>query len=80
MSRVKNAVQLQKCWGVLILRQALSVCLFVCFSAGKPVNSLFVSPALTPIKAVLEPYSNNPAYRMYQYDNSDFSVLVRMEK
>lgn len=35
---------------------------------------------MTPIKSVLEPYSNNPAYRMYLYDNSDFSVLVRMEK
>ncbi|XP_075869159.1 cyclic GMP-AMP phosphodiesterase SMPDL3A [Nelusetta ayraudi] len=42
---------------------------------GKPVNSLFVSPAVTPIKSVLEPYSNNPAYRMYLYDTSDFSVL-----
>lgn len=49
-------------------------------SAGKAVNSLFVSPAVTPIKSVLEPYSNNPAYRMYLYDTSDFSVLVRMEK
>lgn len=49
-------------------------------SAGMPVNSLFVSPAVTPIKSVLEPYSNNPAYRMYLYDNSDFSILVRMEK
>lgn len=52
---------------------------FFC-SAGKAVNSLFVSPAVTPIKSVLEPYSNNPAYRMYLYDTSDFSVLVRMEK
>lgn len=47
--------------------------------AGKPVNSLFVSPAVTPIKAALEPYSNNPAYRMYLYDSSDFSILVRMK-
>ncbi|KAM9704579.1 cyclic GMP-AMP phosphodiesterase SMPDL3A [Menidia menidia] len=32
---------------------------------GKPVNSLFVSPAVTPIKNLLEPYSNNPGFRMY---------------
>ncbi|XP_029903612.1 cyclic GMP-AMP phosphodiesterase SMPDL3A isoform X2 [Myripristis murdjan] len=42
---------------------------------GKPVNSLFVSPAITPIKSVSEPYSNNPAFRMYHYNIKDFSVL-----
>ncbi|XP_069028457.1 cyclic GMP-AMP phosphodiesterase SMPDL3A [Embiotoca jacksoni] len=42
---------------------------------GKPVNSLFVSPAVTPIKHVLEPYSNNPAFRMYLYNSEDYSLL-----
>ncbi|KAG7508509.1 acid sphingomyelinase-like phosphodiesterase 3a [Solea senegalensis] len=42
---------------------------------GKPLNSLFVSPAVTPIKHVMEPYSNNPAFRMYLYDAEDFGVL-----
>ncbi|KAK0154893.1 Acid sphingomyelinase-like phosphodiesterase 3a [Merluccius polli] len=42
---------------------------------GKPLNSIFVSPAVTPIKSVLEPYSNNPAFRMCFYDPSDFSLL-----
>ncbi|CAL8391820.1 unnamed protein product [Gadus morhua 'NCC'] len=42
---------------------------------GKPVNSIFVSPAVTPIKSVSEPYSNNPAFRMAFYDAKDFSLL-----
>ncbi|KAA8582886.1 hypothetical protein FQN60_015432 [Etheostoma spectabile] len=42
---------------------------------GKPVNSLFVSPAVTPIKSVLEPYSNNPAFRMYLYNTKDYALL-----
>ncbi|KAM6906132.1 cyclic GMP-AMP phosphodiesterase SMPDL3A [Lycodopsis pacificus] len=42
---------------------------------GKPVNSLFVSPAVTPIKHVLEPYSNNPALRAYVYNTKDYALL-----
>ncbi|XP_028253911.1 cyclic GMP-AMP phosphodiesterase SMPDL3A [Parambassis ranga] len=42
---------------------------------GKPVNSVFVSPAVTPIKSVLEPYSNNPAFRVYLYNNKDYTLL-----
>uniref|UniRef100_A0A3P9LA01 Acid sphingomyelinase-like phosphodiesterase n=1 Tax=Oryzias latipes TaxID=8090 RepID=A0A3P9LA01_ORYLA len=42
---------------------------------GKPVNSLFVSPAVTPIKNVLESYSNNPGFRMYLYNSQDYSML-----
>lgn len=42
---------------------------------GKPVNSLFVSPAVTPIKSAIEPYSNNPGFRMYKYDVENFAVL-----
>ncbi|XP_037605771.1 acid sphingomyelinase-like phosphodiesterase 3a isoform X4 [Sebastes umbrosus] len=42
---------------------------------GKPLNSLFVSPAVTPIKHVLEPYSNNPAFRTYLYNTEDYTVM-----
>ncbi|XP_068432607.1 cyclic GMP-AMP phosphodiesterase SMPDL3A [Clinocottus analis] len=42
---------------------------------GKPVNSVFVSPAVTPIKNVLDPYSNNPAFRAYLYDTDDYGLL-----
>ncbi|XP_065819979.1 acid sphingomyelinase-like phosphodiesterase 3a [Labrus bergylta] len=42
---------------------------------GKPVNSVFVAPAVTPIKHVLEPYSNNPAFRMYLYDPEDYGMM-----
>ncbi|KAG7460996.1 hypothetical protein MATL_G00204920 [Megalops atlanticus] len=42
---------------------------------GQPVNSLFVTPAVTPIKDALEPYSNNPGVRMYLYSTQDYSML-----
>ncbi|XP_063079163.1 acid sphingomyelinase-like phosphodiesterase 3a [Engraulis encrasicolus] len=42
---------------------------------GKPVNSVFVTPAVTPIKGPTEPYSNNPGLRMYPYDPADYGVL-----
>uniref|UniRef100_A0AAY4EQP9 Acid sphingomyelinase-like phosphodiesterase n=1 Tax=Denticeps clupeoides TaxID=299321 RepID=A0AAY4EQP9_9TELE len=42
---------------------------------GEPVNSLFVTPALTPIKDADEPYSNNPGVRMYQYSPEDYRLL-----
>uniref|UniRef100_A0A8C8JG60 Sphingomyelin phosphodiesterase C-terminal domain-containing protein n=1 Tax=Oncorhynchus tshawytscha TaxID=74940 RepID=A0A8C8JG60_ONCTS len=32
---------------------------------GGPVSSLFVTPAVTPIKKAEEPYSNNRAFHMY---------------
>ncbi|KAM3843216.1 cyclic GMP-AMP phosphodiesterase SMPDL3A [Diretmus argenteus] len=42
---------------------------------GEAVNSLFVSPAITPIKSKLEPYSNNPSFRMYHYHNDNYTLL-----
>ncbi|XP_059212455.1 acid sphingomyelinase-like phosphodiesterase 3a [Centropristis striata] len=42
---------------------------------GNPLNSLFVSPSVTPIKNIKEPYSNNPAFRMYLYDSNDYNML-----
>ena len=79
------AVQLQLCEIVRSIRSKRNVCcatechhvyVWLCCSAGKPVNSLFVSPAVTPIKHVLEPYSNNPALRMYLYNTKDYSPQV----
>ncbi|XP_021402794.1 cyclic GMP-AMP phosphodiesterase SMPDL3A isoform X2 [Lonchura striata] len=40
----------------------------------KPVNSLFVAPAVTPVKSVLQTESNNPGVRLYQYDLFDYSL------
>ncbi|NXO53564.1 ASM3A phosphodiesterase, partial [Aramus guarauna] len=40
-----------------------------------PVNSLFVAPAVTPVKNVWQMESNNPGVRLYQYDLSDYSLL-----
>lgn len=55
-------------------------CLFnFSFSAEKPVNSLFVAPAVTPVKSVLQMESNNPGVRLYQYDLFDYSLLVRKD-
>ncbi|NWW35944.1 ASM3A phosphodiesterase, partial [Panurus biarmicus] len=45
------------------------------FSAEKPVNSLFVAPAVTPVKDVWQMESNNPGVRLYQYDLLDYSLL-----
>ncbi|XP_037100740.1 acid sphingomyelinase-like phosphodiesterase 3a [Syngnathus acus] len=42
---------------------------------GEAVNSVFVSPAVTPIKSSWETYSNNPAVRLYFYDKQDFGIL-----
>uniref|UniRef100_F7C8L5 Sphingomyelin phosphodiesterase acid like 3A n=2 Tax=Ornithorhynchus anatinus TaxID=9258 RepID=F7C8L5_ORNAN len=42
---------------------------------GRPVNSLFVAPAVTPVKTVFERQTNNPGVRLYQYDLLDYSLL-----
>ncbi|NXH18962.1 ASM3A phosphodiesterase, partial [Bucco capensis] len=42
---------------------------------GKAVNSLFVAPAVTPVKNVWQLESNNPGVRLYQYDVLDYSLL-----
>ncbi|XP_070705717.1 cyclic GMP-AMP phosphodiesterase SMPDL3A [Pempheris klunzingeri] len=42
---------------------------------GKPVNSVFVSPAVTPIKHIRDPYSNNPAFRMYLYKSKEYTLM-----
>ncbi|XP_048347889.1 acid sphingomyelinase-like phosphodiesterase 3a isoform X2 [Sphaerodactylus townsendi] len=42
---------------------------------GKPVNSLFVAPAVTPVKSLWQVDSNNPGVRLYQYDPLSYSIL-----
>ncbi|RXN10105.1 acid sphingomyelinase-like phosphodiesterase 3a [Labeo rohita] len=42
---------------------------------GKPVNSIFVTPAVTPIKSLLEPFSNNPGVRAYLYHPDNYGLL-----
>ncbi|XP_025910363.1 acid sphingomyelinase-like phosphodiesterase 3a [Nothoprocta perdicaria] len=41
----------------------------------QPVNSLFVAPAVTPVKNVWQTESNNPGVRLYQYNLLDYSLL-----
>ncbi|CAI5770033.1 acid sphingomyelinase-like phosphodiesterase 3a isoform X1 [Podarcis lilfordi] len=41
----------------------------------KPVNSLFVAPAVTPVKDVFQVDSNNPGVRLYQYDPLSYNLL-----
>ncbi|XP_053566751.1 acid sphingomyelinase-like phosphodiesterase 3a [Bombina bombina] len=40
----------------------------------KPVGSVFVAPAVTPIKSLSELDSNNPGFRLYQYDTNNFNL------
>ncbi|KAM3931611.1 cyclic GMP-AMP phosphodiesterase SMPDL3A [Leptodactylus fuscus] len=40
----------------------------------KPVGSVFVAPAVTPIKSASEKDSNNPGFRLYQYDTNTYSL------
>ncbi|KAM9060674.1 cyclic GMP-AMP phosphodiesterase SMPDL3A isoform 2-T2 [Megaptera novaeangliae] len=42
---------------------------------GNPINSLFVAPAVTPVKSVLEKQTNNPGVRLFQYDRRDYKLL-----
>ncbi|XP_061479727.1 acid sphingomyelinase-like phosphodiesterase 3a [Rhineura floridana] len=42
---------------------------------GKPINSLFVAPAVTPVKAAFVVNSNNPGVRLYQYDPLSYNLL-----
>lgn len=45
---------------------------------GKPVNSIFVTPAVTPIKSQWEPFSNNPGLRAYLYHPENYGLLVSL--
>lgn len=41
----------------------------------KPVGSVFVTPAVTPIKSASQKESNNPGFRLYQYDTGCYTLL-----
>lgn len=53
--------------------------IFYLFLIDSAVNSIFVAPAVTPIRDFSEPYSNNPAVRLYFYDKQDFGILVSLD-
>lgn len=46
---------------------------------GSPTNSLFVAPAITPVKSVLEKQTNNPGIRLFQYDPHDYKLLDMLQ-
>ncbi|EHB03974.1 Acid sphingomyelinase-like phosphodiesterase 3a [Heterocephalus glaber] len=46
---------------------------------GRPVSSLFVSPAVTPVRNVLEKETNNPGVRLFQYNPGDYTLLDMLQ-
>uniref|UniRef100_G1SFK1 Acid sphingomyelinase-like phosphodiesterase n=1 Tax=Oryctolagus cuniculus TaxID=9986 RepID=G1SFK1_RABIT len=46
---------------------------------GRPVNSLFVAPAVTPVKNILAKQTNNPGIRLFQYDPHDYKLLDMLQ-
>lgn len=46
---------------------------------GNPINSLFVAPAVTPVKNVLQKQTNNPGVRLFQYDPHDYTLLDMLQ-
>uniref|UniRef100_A0A8C7BMS1 Acid sphingomyelinase-like phosphodiesterase n=1 Tax=Neovison vison TaxID=452646 RepID=A0A8C7BMS1_NEOVI len=46
---------------------------------GSPINSLFVAPAVTPVKSVLQKQTNNPGVRLFQYDPRDYKLLDMLQ-
>ncbi|XP_044105575.1 acid sphingomyelinase-like phosphodiesterase 3a [Neovison vison] len=46
---------------------------------GSPINSLFVAPAVTPVKSVLQKQTNNPGVRLFQYDPHDYKLLDMLQ-
>lgn len=46
---------------------------------GNPINSLFVAPAVTPVKNVLQKLTNNPGIRLFQYDPRDYKLVNMLQ-
>ncbi|XP_010636543.1 acid sphingomyelinase-like phosphodiesterase 3a isoform X1 [Fukomys damarensis] len=46
---------------------------------GHPVSSLFVSPAVTPVRNILEKETNNPGVRLFQYKPGDYTLLGMLQ-
>uniref|UniRef100_A0A8C0ZLY1 Acid sphingomyelinase-like phosphodiesterase n=1 Tax=Castor canadensis TaxID=51338 RepID=A0A8C0ZLY1_CASCN len=41
---------------------------------GSPVSSVFVAPAVTPVKGVLQRETNNPGVRLFRYEPGDYTL------
>ncbi|XP_063299529.1 acid sphingomyelinase-like phosphodiesterase 3a [Pelobates fuscus] len=41
----------------------------------KPVGSVFVAPAVTPLRSLSESDGNNPGFRLYHYDTGCYNLL-----
>ncbi|XP_004674158.1 PREDICTED: acid sphingomyelinase-like phosphodiesterase 3a [Condylura cristata] len=46
---------------------------------GSPVSSLFVAPAVTPVKSILQKETNNPGVRLFQYNPCDYKLLDMLQ-
>jgi hypothetical protein len=44
--------------------------------SGSPVSSVFVAPAVTPVKGVLQRETNNPGVRLFRYEPGDYTLSV----
>ncbi|XP_045150238.1 acid sphingomyelinase-like phosphodiesterase 3a, partial [Echinops telfairi] len=46
---------------------------------GNPISSLFVAPAVTPVKGVRQKETNYPGVRLFQYDRRDYHLLDMLQ-
>ncbi|KAF6116249.1 sphingomyelin phosphodiesterase acid like 3A [Phyllostomus discolor] len=46
---------------------------------GSPINSVFVAPAVTPVKGALQKQTNYPGLRLFQYDPLDYELLDMLQ-
>nr|XP_003479783.1 acid sphingomyelinase-like phosphodiesterase 3a [Cavia porcellus] len=46
---------------------------------GRPLSSLFVSPAVTPVRNVFEKQTNNPGVRLFQYEPHNYTLLDMLQ-
>lgn len=46
---------------------------------GSPINSVFVAPAVTPVKGVSQKETNNPGVRLFQYKPGDYTLLDMLQ-
>ncbi|XP_048209970.1 acid sphingomyelinase-like phosphodiesterase 3a isoform X2 [Perognathus longimembris pacificus] len=46
---------------------------------GRPINSGFVAPAVTPVKGVSQKETNNPGVRLFQYEPGNYTLLDMLQ-
>nr|XP_045014720.1 acid sphingomyelinase-like phosphodiesterase 3a [Jaculus jaculus] len=46
---------------------------------GNPVNSVFVAPAVTPVKGVSQRETNNPGVRLFRYEPGNYTLLDMLQ-